>query len=50
MGMDESFEKVLELLKNKRFNIDKVKKYKNTNILIQEELACDKLIKMIFDK
>lgn len=45
-----SFDEVLKLLKNKNFDIDKVKKYKEKNILIQDELACDKLIKMIFNK
>lgn len=44
------FDEVLKLLKNKNFNIDKVKEYKEKNILIQDELACDKLIKMIFNK
>ena len=45
-----NFDEVLKLLKNKNFNIDKVKEYKKKNILIQDELACDKLIKMIFNK
>ena len=45
-----TFDEVLDLLKNKNFNIDKVKEYKKKNILIQDELACDKLIKMIFNK
>ena len=45
-----TFDEVLNLLKNKNFNINKVKEYKKKNILIQDELACDKLIKMIFNK
>ena len=46
----KTFDEVLSLLDSKKFNIEKIKKFKNDNILIQDTKACDNLIKMIFKK
>ena len=46
----KTFDEVLFLLNNKKFDIEKVKKFKEDNILLQDMRACDNLIKMIFDK
>ncbi len=45
-----TFDEVIMLLKNKKFDIDKVKKFKEENILIQDSKACDRLLKYLFNK
>lgn len=46
----KTFDEVISLLNNKKFDIDKVRKYKEANIAFQDSKACDRLIKMIFKK
>lgn len=45
-----TFEEVISLLENKKFDLEKVKKYKEANISFQDSKSCDRLIKMIFNK
>lgn len=46
----KKFDEVLYILENKTFDIEKVKEFKIKNIAYQDSKACDRLIKMIFDK
>ena len=46
----ETFEEVLDLLENKKFDITKVKKFKEENIAYCDDKACDRLIKILFNK
>lgn len=46
----KQFDEVLELLETKRFDIDKVKEFKNINIVKQDSKACDRLINELFNR
>lgn len=46
----KTFDEVINTINNERFDIDKVRKFKNDNILLTDSSACDRLIKQIFDK
>lgn len=46
----KTFDEVINTISNESFDIDKVKKFKNENILLADSSACDRLIKQILDK
>ncbi len=46
----KTFDEVILVLENENFEIEKVKEFKNKNILLDGSNACDKLIKEIFNK
>lgn len=45
----KTFDELVSLLESKKFNIDKVKEFKEENILIQDSSACDRLIMDLFN-
>ncbi len=45
-----NFDEVLTILRNKEFDVEKVKMFKQKNIRYQDSKACDRLIKVLFDK
>lgn len=47
----QKFDELIELLNNKKFNIEKVKEFKDKNVVYDSDNnACDKLIKELFNK
>jgi len=46
----KTFDEVINTINNERFDLDKVKRFKNDNILLTDSSACDRLIKQILDK
>jgi len=46
----KTFDEVINVINDERFDIDKVKKFKKENILLTDSSACDRLIKQILNK
>ena len=46
----KTFDEVINVINDERFDIDKVKKFKEENILLTDSSACDRLIKQILNK
>lgn len=44
-----TFEEVIDIISSEKFNINKVKKFKEENILLTDSSACDRLIERILD-
>lgn len=46
----KTFDEVLDILKNQKYDVNKVREFKNKNIAYQDSKACDRLIEILFDK